>query len=161
MVELSAATQPSGRDRMVGAAHFPWINRVVACVPSSVVWSGFGRPPAAGEVYSSWSIDGKGLPYIPYDNFQDALDRKFSSAFVHQRSLDKGSPEQRAEARIPIEKIEGAIAAPGSHEGCGLALSADDEGHPGHAPGSAHGICRKGRYLPGCFPLHLRHRFRA
>ena len=26
------------------------------------------------------------------------------TAFVHQRSLDKASPEQRAEARIPIEK---------------------------------------------------------
>jgi dienelactone hydrolase len=91
---------------LVGAAHYAWIHRVVACVPSSVVWSGFGRPPAAGEVYSSWSIDGKGLPYIPYDNFQDALDRKFSSAFVHQRSLDKADPEQRAAARIPIEKSD-------------------------------------------------------
>ena len=91
---------------LVGAAHYAWIHRVVACVPSSVVWSGFGRPPASGEVYSSWSIDGTGLPYIPYDNFQDALDRKFSSAFVHQRSLDKASPEQRAAARIPIERSD-------------------------------------------------------
>jgi hypothetical protein len=91
---------------LVGASHYPWIHRVVACVPSSVVWSGFGRPPAAGEVYSSWSIDGKGLPYIPYDHYEDALNRKFSAAFVHQRSLEKASPEQRAAARIPIEKSD-------------------------------------------------------
>lgn len=91
---------------LVGAAHYGWIHRVVACVPSNAVWSGFGRPPAAGEVYSSWSIDGKGLPYIPYDNFQDALDRKVSSLFVHQRSLNKASPEQRVAARIPIERSD-------------------------------------------------------
>lgn len=91
---------------LVGAAHYPWIHRVVACVPSSVVWSGFGRPPATGEVYSSWSIDGEGLPYVPYDNFQDALDRKFSSAYVHQRSLEKASLQQRAAARIPVERSD-------------------------------------------------------
>ena len=94
---------------LVGAAHYPWIDRVVACVPSSVVWSGFGRPPAPGEVYSSWSIDGKGLPYIPYDNFQDSLDRKFSSAFVHKRSFDKATSQERAAARIPIEQANAKI----------------------------------------------------
>ena len=94
---------------LVGAAHYPWINRVVACVPSSVVWSGFGRPPAAGEVYSSWSIDGKGLPYVAYDNFQDALDRKFSSAFVHQRSFAKATASEQAAARIPIERANADI----------------------------------------------------
>jgi dienelactone hydrolase len=36
----------------------------------------------------------------------DALDRKFSSAFVHQRSLDKADPEQLAAARIPVEKSD-------------------------------------------------------
>ncbi len=94
---------------LVGAAHYPWIDRVVSCVPSSVVWSGFGRPAAAGEVYSSWSIDGKGLPYIAYDNFQDALDRKFSSAFVHQRSFAKASAQRQAAARIPIERARADI----------------------------------------------------
>ena len=94
---------------LVGAAHYPWIDRVIACVPSNVVWSGFGRPPAAGEVYSSWSIGGKGLPYIPYDNFQDSLDRKFSSAFVHQRSFDKATPQNKEAARIPIENASARL----------------------------------------------------
>ena len=89
---------------LVGAAHYSWIDRVVACVPSNVVWSGFGRPPVEGEVYSSWSIDGKGLPNIPYGKYQDVLDNKFSAAFVHQRGLAKTTSEQRAAARIPIEK---------------------------------------------------------
>ena len=94
---------------LLGASHYPWIDRVVACVPSSVVWSGFGRPPAIGEVYSSWSIAGKGLPYIAYDNFQDALDRKFSSAYVHQRSFDKATAPEQAAARIPIERASADI----------------------------------------------------
>ncbi len=94
---------------LLGASQYPWIDRVVACVPSSVIWSGFGRPPAAGEVYSSWSIDGKGLPYIAYDNFQDALDRRFSSAFVHQRSFAKATAQQQAAARIPIERASAEI----------------------------------------------------
>ena len=94
---------------LVAAAHYPWIDRVVACVPSSVVWSGFGRPQNPGEVYSSWSIDGKGLPYIPYDNFQDSLDRKVSSAFVHKRSLEKATSQEQAAARIPIEQAKANI----------------------------------------------------
>ncbi len=94
---------------LVGAAHYAWVDRVVACVPSSVVWEGFGRPPLTGEVYSSWSIDGKGLPYVPYDNFKDANDRKYSWAFVHARSLAKASPGQLALARIPIENAKANI----------------------------------------------------
>ena len=88
---------------LVGAAHYDWIDRVVACVPSSVVWSGFGRPPAPGEVYSSWSLAGTGLPYIPYDRYEDVLSNKLSASFVHTRSLEKATPEQQAAARIPIE----------------------------------------------------------
>ena len=94
---------------LVAAAHYDWIDRVVACVPSDVVWSGFGRAPAAGEVYSSWSVGGKGLPYIPYDHYEDALQGKFSAAFVHQRSLQAASDEERAAARIPIEKTRAKL----------------------------------------------------
>ncbi len=94
---------------LVAASHYSWINRVVACVPSSVVWSGFGRPPVPGEVYSSWSIGGVGLPYIPYDNYEDVLSRKLSAAFVHQRSLDKASGDQRSAARIPVGKTNARI----------------------------------------------------
>ena len=94
---------------LVGAAHYQWVDRVVACVPSSVIWEGFGRSPIPGEVYSSWSIDGKGLPYVPYDNFKDANDRKYSWAFVHARSLAKATPEQRAAARIPLENSSAKI----------------------------------------------------
>lgn len=94
---------------LVGAAHYPWIKRVVACVPSSVVWSGFGRPPYPNEVYSSWSIHGLGLPYIPYDRYEDALDRKVSAAYVHERSLARASIAQQMAARIPLEKSHARV----------------------------------------------------
>jgi dienelactone hydrolase len=88
---------------LVGAAYYPWIRRVVACVPSSVVWSGFGRAPRADEVYSSWSIHGVGLPYIPYDHYEDALSRTVSSAYVHERSFARATTAQQTAARIPLE----------------------------------------------------------
>lgn len=94
---------------LVGAVRYPWIDRVVACVPSSVVWSGFGRPPGDGEIYSSWSIGGKGLPYIPYDDFSDVAKLKWSSAFVHQRNYDAASEDQRAAARIPLERSRASV----------------------------------------------------
>jgi hypothetical protein len=73
-----------------------------AHLPSSVVWSGFGRDPMPGEVYSSWSVQGHSLPFIPYDNYSDVLQGRLSAAAVHRRSLEKASPTDRAAARIPV-----------------------------------------------------------
>ena len=94
---------------MVAAANLNWIDRVVACVPSSVVWSGFGREPLPGEVYSSWSVSGRSLPFIPYDNYTDALEGRLSAAAVHRRSLEKASKKDREAARIPIENTGARI----------------------------------------------------
>ena len=91
---------------LVGAVEYPWIDRVVACVPSSVVWTGFGRALRPGEADSSWSVGGKGLPGIGRDGWEDVTNLRWTSAFVHQRSLDSASEEQLAEARIPVERIK-------------------------------------------------------
>ena len=91
---------------LVGAAEYPWIDHVVACVPSSVMWTGFGRALLPGEVDSSWSLGGKGLPGIGRDGWEDVTNLRWSSAFVHQRSLDMASEKQLAEARIPVERIK-------------------------------------------------------
>jgi len=94
---------------LVAAAHYDWVERVVGCVPSSLVWEGFGRALAANEVLSSWTIAGRSLPYIPYDHFEDYTHGKLSMAAVHQRSLDV-APKDRAEAaRIPIEKTHARL----------------------------------------------------
>ncbi len=94
---------------LVAAANLPWIDRVVGCVPSSVVWSGFGRSPLPDEVYSSWSVAGRSLPYIAYDNYADVLEGKLSAGAVHRRSLGSAPKADRAAARIPLEKTNAKV----------------------------------------------------
>ncbi len=94
---------------LVAAAYLPWVERVVACVPSSVVWSGFGRAPAEGEVLSSWQFQGKSLPYVPYENYDQVLQYKLSAGAEHALSLSKATEQQRAAARIPVEKSNARI----------------------------------------------------
>ena len=94
---------------LVAAANFNWLDRVVACVASNVVWEGFGRPKAPGEPYSSWSVGGKALPYITYDNYGESLEGKISAGAVHRRSFIKATEAERAAARIPIENSKAKI----------------------------------------------------
>lgn len=94
---------------LLAATEFPWIDRVVACVPSSVVWAGFGRATAENEIPSSWTIKSRTLPFIAYDRYEDSLEGRISSGAVHQRSLLKATPENRLAARIPIEKAAAQI----------------------------------------------------
>jgi dienelactone hydrolase len=94
---------------LVASTTFPWIDRVVACVPSSEVWAGFGRAPENNEVFSSWSIQGRALSYIPYDRYEDALQGRLSAAAVHERSLRHATEEQLQSARIPIEKTQARL----------------------------------------------------
>ncbi len=91
---------------LVGASQYPWIDRVIACVPSSVTWTGFGRPLLPGETDSSWTVDGKGLPGIGRDGWEAVNDLRWSSAFVHERALGMASEEDLAAARIPVERIQ-------------------------------------------------------
>lgn len=99
---------------LVAAANLKWVDRAVACAPSSVVWSGFGRPPEPGEVYSSWSIARKSLPFVPYENYDEVLQGRLSAGGEHRRSLAKASLDTRAAARIPIEKSDARFLLLGS-----------------------------------------------
>lgn len=153
---------------LVAASHYGWIDRVIACVPSSVVWSGFGRPPAPGEVYSSWSIAGVGLPYIPYDHYEDVLKGKYSAAFVHQRSLEAATPEQRRAARIPVEQTHArlllqAAAKDVAWPSASMTLAMEASLHEAHMdqtvqavifPDASHYICGTGAEPRRINPVH-------
>ena len=91
---------------LVGASQYPWIDRVIACVPSSMTWTGFGRSLLPGETDSSWTVNGKGLPGIGRDGWDDVNDLRWTSAFVHQRALGMASEEDLAAARIPVERTQ-------------------------------------------------------
>jgi dienelactone hydrolase len=130
---------------------------VVACTPSDVVWSGFGRAPAPGERLSSWSDGGVPLAYVPYDRYEDALEGRLTARAVHDRSRAQASDSVRA-ATIPVARARGRILLLGSERDevwasspmvRALADTLRAHGRAGqvtaHAyPAAGHGICGTG-----------------
>lgn len=98
---------------LVAASRRTWPRAVVACVASDVVWSGFGRVAAPGEVFSSWSDRGKSLPAIPYDNYDDVFANKATARVVHDRSR-LNHPVEAASARIDVAAIKAPTLLYGS-----------------------------------------------
>lgn len=49
---------------LVAAQRYPWIDAVVACVPSDLVWQGGGAEPGRPQ-RSSWTFEGRPLPFVP------------------------------------------------------------------------------------------------
>ena len=88
---------------LVIASRRSWPRAVVACVPSDVVWSGFGRAPAEGEVMSSWSDGGVSLPFVAYDRYADAIEGRVTARIVHDRSRALSAATESS-AMIPIAR---------------------------------------------------------
>lgn len=97
----------------VAATYLPWIRAVAACVPSDSVWEGYGigdarnRPePArvAPKNYSSWSWQGRPLPYIALPSADDRSRYFDNTAYYEARR--RADPAAAASARIPVERSE-------------------------------------------------------
>jgi pimeloyl-ACP methyl ester carboxylesterase len=104
-----------GEFAMVGAATYPWVRAAVGCVPSDVVWEGYGAGMWDGSevrslpepgTYSSWSFKGKPLAYIP--TYADRRDGFLDNTDRYDRARAEFSGEARA-ARIPIERTGAAL----------------------------------------------------
>jgi uncharacterized protein len=107
------ARQPSGSHRRVAvlggskgaeaallaAAGDPRICAVVANVPSSVSWSGIGRPGDQNPG-PSWTRGGRPVAYVPFDPGRDAV-----MADRYSRRLDGAL----ADTFIPVERIRGPV----------------------------------------------------
>ena len=91
-----------GEFAMVAAARRSWPRAVIGCVPSDVMWAGFGRAPNPGETLTSWADSGRRLPAIPYDNYDDVFAGRTTARAVHDRSR-AAHPADAATARIPLE----------------------------------------------------------
>ena len=102
-----------GEFAMVAAARRRWPRAIIGCVPSDVMWAGFGRAPAVGEVLASWSDNGRRLPAIPYDNYDDVFAGRATARQVHDRSRNAHHAET-TEARIPIEDATAPLLLLGS-----------------------------------------------
>ncbi len=92
---------------LLGATYHD-IKAVVAWVPSSIIWKGISQQRSG----SSWSLDGKGLPCIPWTFTQeDAIkwEKGELLSFRHLYALDKIDPAAIDKATIQVEKIEGPV----------------------------------------------------
>ena len=85
------------------ASREPEIKGVIAFAPSSVVWQGI--PKVFWPPRSSWSLNGKSVPFVPYDyskgfNPNDLLG-------LYKQSLTQ--KERLEKATIEVEKIHGPV----------------------------------------------------
>lgn len=85
---------------LLAAAHYPWVRAVVACVPSSLVWGGFGG--AAGA--PGFTIDGRAPGMVPYGDYGPVARHEITSAERHIRDRAAAGPAAVAAATIPIER---------------------------------------------------------
>ena len=102
-----------GEFAMVAAARRRWPRAIIGCVPSDVMWAGFVRAPAVGEVLTSWSDDVWRLPAIPYDNYDDVFAGRAAARQVDDRSR-YAHPAETMLARIPIEDATAPLLLLGS-----------------------------------------------
>jgi dienelactone hydrolase len=97
---------------LVAAAHYDWIDAVVACVPTDRVWQGFGREPSPGEQASTWSIGGAPLPYIRYAETFGQFSARIPGSSAedwHSSSLAAADDATMRAARIPVESISARV----------------------------------------------------
>lgn len=88
------------------AAHDPRVDAVVALAPSHVAWANVG-PCADGQIRpcrSSWALDGRPVPFVPYDDDVEVDTDPPAFAPVYRQSLRWFAAEAQA-AQIPVERL--------------------------------------------------------
>ncbi|WP_432770650.1 MAG: hypothetical protein HEQ22_07935 [Sphingopyxis sp.] len=96
---------------LIAASHYPWVDAVVAYAPSDLVWEGWGMEMLEAEgTRSSFALDGKPLPFMPYRGFVDGL---LAGPAADLRAIHENGradhPAREAAARIPVEKFQGRL----------------------------------------------------
>jgi dienelactone hydrolase len=97
---------------LLAGVHLPWVTSVVAVVPSDVVWEAWG-PGVEPMKRSSFSFNGKPLPFVPYQDFgQEFMGFQTGDDVRMRRFQDKGraaNPGAAVTARIPVERIKAPV----------------------------------------------------
>lgn len=104
---------------LIAASHFKWITSVVASVPTDVVWEGWGPGVEPGQ-RSSFALDGKPLPFVPYIGFAEEFAAVRTGHDLRMRRFqDRGraaNPAAAVKARIPVENFRGPLLVVGGHD---------------------------------------------
>jgi dienelactone hydrolase len=96
---------------LLAASKYPWITSVVAFAPSDVVWEGWGLEMVEAEgTRSSFSFEGKALPFMPYKGFVEGLlaGPRADLLKIHEDGR-AAHPDREAAARIRVEDFPGPV----------------------------------------------------
>ncbi|MFM6850939.1 MAG: acyl-CoA thioester hydrolase/BAAT C-terminal domain-containing protein [Terrabacter sp.] len=144
------------------AADDPRIDAVVALAPSHVVWANVGPGPDGRlrPQHSSWSRDGRAVPFVPYDDDAEAAGDPPAYAPVYAQSLATAA-DRVAAATIPVERFFGDVlvvaggddqvwpalasarAVEARRDACGLPTTVVTH------PGAGHRLILPGESVPG------------
>jgi dienelactone hydrolase len=100
-----------GEFAMVAASRFPWIRAAVGCVPSDVVWQGFGEGENLPPARSTWRMDGKVLPFVPLFPYAEGRYRDNTERYERSRRFNSVAADA---ARIPVERTRARLLLIGS-----------------------------------------------
>jgi dienelactone hydrolase len=95
-----------GEFAMLGASRFPWVRAAVGCVPSDIVWQGFGEGENSPPLRSTWMMDGEPLPFAPLYPYVDGRFRDNTDRYERSRRFNF---DAATAARIPIEKTKAKL----------------------------------------------------
>lgn len=96
---------------LIAASQYPWITSVVAYAPSDLVWEGWGLEMVEAEgTRSSFSIDGRPLPFMPYRGFVAGLAAGPAADLraIHENGRADHAAKEEA-ARIAVERYRGPL----------------------------------------------------
>jgi dienelactone hydrolase len=104
---------------LIAASRFKWITSAVAIAPTDVVWEGWGPGVEPGK-RSSFALDGRPLPFVPYVEFAEEFAGFRTGREVRMRRFqDKGraaNPAAAVQARIKVENFRGPLMVVGGHD---------------------------------------------
>ena len=97
---------------LIAASKYDWIAAVVAFAPSDLVWEGWGLETVEAEgTRSSFSYQGRALPFMPYVGFVEGLlagPGKADLLKIHDDGR-AAHPDREAAARIRVEDYSGPV----------------------------------------------------
>lgn len=96
---------------LIAASKYPWLTSVVAFAPSDLVWEGWGLETLEAEgTRSSFSFEGKPLPFMPYKGFVEGLMAGPNADLLKIHEDGRAAhPEREDAARIRIEAYKGPV----------------------------------------------------
>jgi dienelactone hydrolase len=99
-------TSKGGEMAIVAVSRFLWLKAAIGCVPSDVVWQGFGEGENDLPLQSTWTMDGKSLPFVPLYPYVDGRFRDNTDRYERSRRFNA---DAALAARIPIEKTKAKL----------------------------------------------------